>query len=241
MFESRLNTLMTQLLIPRAVLFDLDGTLLDNTPIVAEAYYTGMIELGYEPKEREYIRTLLGKTAQNIGRELKLREEDLPKIEDHFWTFFGKYVKDENYYPNVYPGVKEVLEFFAQSSIPVGICTSNKANFAQELIKKVDLDNYISTYVGADDVKEKKPSPEPLLLGLERLGMKKESSKDKSLWFVGDSSPDIEAANSAGMLSIGIPDNDKIDSVKQQNPDYLFSSMADFHEFILKNKICELS
>ncbi len=226
---------MTKLELPRAVLFDLDGTLLDNSTLVIEAYYTGMIKLGYQPKEREFIRGLLGKTTFAIGRELNLLDEDLPKIDAHFWDYFGTYALNDDYKPDVYSGVIEVLTFFYNNSVPIGICTSNKATFARSLMKKVNLDHYISIYIGKEDVSEMKPAPEPLLLGMKRLGFEKLSEKDETLWYVGDSTPDIEAAHNAGFLSFGVPEKDKYEQIKSKNPDYLFESMNELYKYLVTN------
>ena len=220
---------------PRAVLFDLDGTLLDNSPIVIEAYYSGMEKLGYKPKNREFISSLLGNSTFEIGKALSLKDEDLPYLDAHFWDYFGMYAEDPGYIPIIYSGVKEVLELFYTKSVPIGICTSNRSKFARALIKKVNLDKYITTYVGSEDVDEKKPSPKPLLLALQNLGLTKSNQKDRSLWFIGDSSPDIQAAQNAGIVSVGVPEKDKLDSVKSKNPDLLFNSMKDFYLFINQN------
>ena len=212
---------------PKVVLFDLDGTLLDNSDIIIEAYYDGMIKLGYKPKPREFIRTLLGKNTFTIGLNLELQEEDLPKIDAHFWEFFGKYTEDNKYVPRVYSGVKDILQILKDNSVPVGIVTSNKARFAKKLMKKVALDEFILTYIGQEDVKKTKPSSEPLLLALEKLGINKLALKDKTVWFVGDSSSDIEAANNAGFYAIGVPEKDKILSVKEKNPDFIVNSLTE--------------
>ena len=226
---------MKKLPLPKAVLFDLDGTLLDNTQLIIEAYYTGMVILGYEPKNREFIRSLLGRTTFIIGEGLGLKDEDLSKLDAHFWEYFGKYAMDETYFPKVYPGVKDILKLFYRNSIPIGICTSNKATFTKSLIKKVKLDQYVSIYIGEEDVKEKKPSPEPLLLGLERLGLKKSKLKDEKFWYIGDSIPDIEAGHNAGFLVFGVPEKDKYDSVKEKKPDFLFENMLELYNFVLND------
>ena len=217
---------------PRAVLFDLDGTVLDNSSIIVDAYYTGMIKLGYDPKPREFIKSLLGKSTFTIGRALGLQEDQLPFIDQHFFEFFGQQAMDPTHVPVVYPGVENLLAFFHKYNIPIGICTSNRALYAKSLMNKANLSNFITTFVGEEDVNEKKPSPEPLFLTLNRLGFTKDQTKDNSLWYIGDSSSDIEAASKAGMLSFAVPDEEKLISVQVLNPDYVFTSMVDLFSFI---------
>ena len=216
---------------PRAVLFDLDGTLLDNSEVVIEAYYTGMEKLGYKPKDRELIRSHLGKSTIATGKELGLEEKDLSLIDSYFWSYFGNSAKNENYYPKVYPGVKELLELLNKYKIPTAICTGNRGEYANILMKKSGLDKLIKVFVGSEDVVEQKPAPEVVFVALKRIGIEKNGSNDKSIWYVGDTTSDIKVAKSGGLLSIGIPEKDKINAVKEANPDFIFGSMVDLFNY----------
>lgn len=216
---------------PRAVLFDLDGTLLDNSEIVIEGYYTGMEKLGYKPKDREFIRTNLGKSTFDTGRVLGLQEKDLAFIDSYFWTYFGNTARNEKYYPKVYPGVKDLLELLYTYNIPTAICTGNRGEFATLLMKKIGLDNLITAYVGSEDVVEQKPAPEVVFVALKKIGLDKNESDDKTIWYIGDTVSDMKVAKSGGLLSIGIPENDKVKAVKETNPDLMFNSMVDLFNY----------
>ena len=217
---------------PKAVVFDLDGTLIDNSSFMVDAYFSGMLELGYEPKDRDFIRLQLGKSTFDIGRALGLKDSDLRKLDTYFWTFFGSFVSDEDKIPIVYPGVQDLLQLLHKYHIPVAICTSNKSSFARALMDKISLGSFISTFVGSDDLLDQKPSPGPVFLALKRLGFEKSSSKDSSFWFVGDTATDVLAASSAGLSSFVVPEPSRISSVKDQNPDFLFDSMVQLLDFV---------
>ena len=223
--DYRLLTLTTW---PKAVLFDLDGTLLDNSAVVVEAYYTGMKKLGYEPKDKKFIKTLLGRSTYNTGRGLGLKEEDLPAIDTHFWDFFGSYANTLKGSPVVYESIPEILKLFHERNIPMGICTSNQASSARILIQKAGLSSYISAYVGSEDLPERKPDPQPLQLLLSKLEIPIPKNRNENLWFVGDTAPDVLAARNAGLKSIAVPDKVNLDSVKETNPDLLLDSMTQF-------------
>lgn len=216
---------------PRAVLFDLDGTLLDNSGVVIEGYYSGMEKLGYKPKDRDFIRSNLGKSTFDTGRVLGLEEKDLKLLDSYFWTYFGNTTRNEAYHPKAYPGVKDLLELLYKYNIPTAICTGNRGVFAKMLMKKLGLDNLITAYVGSEDVVEQKPAPEVVFVALKRIGIEKNKSNDKSIWYVGDTTSDIKAAKSGGLLSIGIPEKDKVKTVKEANPDLMFNSMVDLFNY----------
>lgn len=216
---------------PRAVIFDLDGTLLDNSDIVVEGYYNGMIELGYEPKERKYIRSILGQSTFKTGIDLGLKEKDLPSLDAYFWIYFGKVIRVDGYYPKVYPGVAKILALLHKNNIPTAICTGNKAEYAKIIMKKADLNQFITSYVGAEDVANQKPDPEPVFKALKKLNVTKKQEIDKSIWYIGDSSSDMKAAKNAGILSIGIPEKDKREVIKKLNPDSIYESMVAFYNY----------
>lgn len=219
----------------KAVLFDLDGTLLDNSEIVIEAYYSGMLKLGYKPKNREFIRSILGQSTFATGRDLGIREEDLPKIDSYFWNYFGNSANDPKYIPRVYPGVKDFLIFLKSNNIPTAICTSNKAEYALILMKKVKLDNYFSAVIGSEDVANKKPAPDIIYEALKRLRITKINSKDNLIWYVGDSRSDVLAAKSGDIFSIAIPENDKMEEIEKLVPDRIFKSMDELLLFCRLN------
>jgi phosphoglycolate phosphatase len=219
---------------PEIVLFDMDGTLVDNSDVVADAYYYGMIELGYQPILRDEIKQLFGRSTFETGRGMGLQEKDLPKIDQYFWDYFGSYAKNLNGKPNVYKAVPEILELFTKNNIRMGICTSNESKSAKILMEKAGLEDYFEVYIGSEDLEERKPSPKPLLLALDRLNynyLNKQNLSEK-IWFVGDTKYDIDAAHNASMLSIGILHESTGKLMISANPDVLVDSIDDLYNTI---------
>lgn len=221
---------------PKVILFDMDGTLVDNSEVVAEAYYQGMIKLGYQPKAKTDIKTLFGKSTFDTGRGLGLREEDLEGIDTFFWEFFGKYANSLEGSPNIYESVLELLTLANENKILMGICTSNESKSARILMEKAQLDSYFKVYIGSEDLEERKPSPQPLWLALKKLQFNFTNKNElrNDVWFVGDTKYDIEAAHNAGMFAIGITQESTAELMIGSEPDILVDSMSDLYQFILQ-------
>lgn len=216
---------------PSIILFDMDGTLVDNSEVVADAYYYGMIELGYEPISRNDIKKLFGRSTYETGRGMGIKEEDLAKIDKYFWHYFGRYAEELKGKPQVYNYVNELLELLKSYNIKMGICTSNESKSARILMDKAGLDKYFSVYIGSEDLEERKPSPRPLLLALTKLGFdySSKSNLGNEVWFVGDTKYDVEAAQNANLLAIGITQESTADLMLSAKPDIIVDSISDLY------------
>lgn len=94
----------------------------------------------------------------------------------------------------VFPGVREVLERFADAGVRMGVCTNKPAGISERILSDLGLARYIGAVVGGDSGLERKPHPAPLLSALQSLGV----STDGAV-MVGDSGADAGAARSAGI------------------------------------------
>lgn len=223
--------------LPHAILFDLDGTLLENSEVVVDAYFTGLERYGYPPKERTFIATLAGLSTRETARRLDVQEGDWDRIDGHFWEYFHKFADNPETKPIVFDKVLEVLQFFHNRDVKIAVVTSNEASIAKKLINKTVLAPYITTFVGAEDVSRKKPHAEPILLALERLGFAINTEQDNTgeFWMVGDTSSDIGAAKNCGIKGISIPQPHTYSSSIAAEPDMLVDSMVDFHTYLTGN------
>eukprot|EP01129_Flabellula_baltica_P001754 TRINITY_DN11678_c0_g1_i1.p1 TRINITY_DN11678_c0_g1~~TRINITY_DN11678_c0_g1_i1.p1 ORF type:complete len:223 (+),score=51.46 TRINITY_DN11678_c0_g1_i1:272-940(+) len=209
---------------PDVILFDMDGTLLENGEHVADAYYTGLQHLNYPLLPKEYISTLQGLSSYDTGRALNIPEEDLHLIDAWFWDYFTKYSLDDTKHPEVFPDVEGILKKCNELNIKIAIVTSNQTAIAQRLFEKVNLHHYFNVIVGSDLVENPKPHAEPLLLALEKLEADIENDK---IWMVGDSSSDIGAAKNAGVTSIAIPQSFTVEKVMKVGPDFVVESITE--------------
>jgi HAD superfamily hydrolase (TIGR01549 family) len=218
--------------LPEIILFDLDGTILDNLETVVDAYHNALIEYGYPPKEKSYIASLAGKSTHNTARGLDVRDEDLDKIDQYFWYYFRKFADDPEAKSVVFEGVLDTLTYAQKLGIKMGIVTSNEAGIANKMLKKVDLIKYFDVVIGAENVKNKKPHPEPVILALSQMGIDIEVMNKASVWFVGDTNSDVGVAKNTGILDFAIPQAHTFSSVILSEPSYLLDSMLDFYKFL---------
>jgi len=219
--------------LPKIILFDLDGTLLDNSETVVDAYYNALIEYGYPLKEKSYIASLAGKSTHNTARDLDIRDEDLDKIDQYFWHYFRKIAADPESKSVVFDGVQDTLSYAQKHGIRMGIVTSNEAGIANKMLQKVNLLNYFEVVIGAENVENKKPHPEPVLLAISEMGTNFEETNKESIWFVGDTKSDVGVAQNSGIVDIAIPLPHTFSSVLSSEPSFLLDSMLDFYKLLV--------
>ncbi len=213
---------------PKIILMDLDGTLVDNSEYVVNAYYDAMEYLGYTPKDRDFIATLAGKSTVRTAEALGIREEDWGYVTDYFWDYFRGLADDNNRHSKVFDKVIDFLELSVTNNIKLGVVTSNMREIASKILQKEGLIKYIDVIVGAEDVNNKKPSAEPIKLALNRLNV----DHSEKIWFVGDTASDVGSAKNAGVISFAIPQKHTFYDVLDAKPDFLLDSFADLYEFL---------
>ncbi|MHA2276159.1 MAG: HAD family hydrolase [Candidatus Kariarchaeaceae archaeon] len=118
----------------------------------------------------------------------------------------------------------------------MGICTSNESKSARILMEKAGLNEYFDIYIGSEDLEERKPSPEPLFFALKRMKQRFSHNQDlrENIWFVGDTKYDVEAAQNANILSIGITHESTAEIMLSSNPDIIVDSISALYDSINK-------
>ena len=181
----------------KAVMIDLDGTLLDTIPDLAVAANGMLTELGMPALPEATIRNYVGKGINNlIERTLtnsmdgkpdpELLQRALPLYERTYHAVNGKHT-------TMYPGVKEGLDLLRAQGYPL-VCVTNKSErFTLPLLDYVSLSSYFVSVVAGDTLPQKKPDPAPLLHACKQLTV----APDEML-MIGDSLNDAQAARSAG-------------------------------------------
>lgn len=193
---------MTNTLVPLGVAFDLDGTLVDSAPGLAEAVDKALIDVGLPAAGVERISTWIGNGADvMVERAVRWAEGDLSpefcqQVRDKFDRYYAQTAATGS---KLYPQVKETLQALATAGIPLGLITNKPTPFVAPLLASLGLDGLFSQVLGGDDVVQKKPHPAPLYLMLANLGL-----RASELVFVGDSRNDIQAAQAAGCRCVGM-------------------------------------
>lgn len=182
--------------LPRAVVFDLDGTLVDSAADIASALAATLEGEGLEPFSIDAVKAMVGGGSRRlIERALAALGESPPaaRIDRLTETFERHYLEVPCRVSRVYPGGVELLNALAQRGIGLGICTNKSAHVTDRLLAALGLDRYFGAVVAGSHSVPKKPHPAMLLAVLSRLG----ASPAESL-MVGDSDADVDTARAAG-------------------------------------------
>lgn len=178
----------------RAVLFDLDGTLIDSAPDLAGAANEMRIARGVTPLPEAALRPLVGTGARGmVRRALGVRPEDdgYAELRDEF---LGRYEARMTQQTFVFPEVHPLLAALQQLGLPWGIVTNKIARFSEPLVKSLGLWAAAATVVSGDTTPHAKPHPAPLLEAARRLRV-----APGACVYVGDDHRDIVAGRAAGM------------------------------------------
>ena len=180
----------------KAVLFDLDGTLVDTAPEMHLAMNVLLKEEGLNPLPYESIRPHVSNGVMGIFNNAF---DDNPKIGGRrFNRYLDIYEEHLGINAQVFPGIDEVISAIEDLGINWGIVTNKSKRFAKPLLRKLKLLNRTSCLVCGDTTGNLKPDPEPINHALSLLQI----TDTKRSFYIGDSKKDVDAAKAAGISSI---------------------------------------
>lgn len=190
----------------RAVLFDLDGTLVDSIPDIATGINGMLSAMGYPTLSTQRISTFLGKGMDHLIH-LTLAEVNPEKksTDDEFTTartLFSKHYHAalEPSTSVLFPGVIEGLDAFKAANCLLAVVTNKPIEFVPALLKQMGIDSYFEVILGGNSCTEKKPHPMPFLHACDLLGV-----APTDALVIGDSSNDSIAARRAGIDVLILP------------------------------------
>jgi phosphoglycolate phosphatase len=181
---------------PRAILFDLDGTLADTAPDLAGALNQMRSKRGLAPTPYEVLRPVASAGARGlIGAAFRLQPGDAD-YEELRVEFLDNYAQALAVESSLFDGVLELLQALSQRNLAWGIVTNKAARFTDLLVPQIGLAK-AGCAVSGDTTPHSKPHPEPLLEATRRLSL-----PPQQCWYVGDDLRDIQAGHAAGMITI---------------------------------------
>jgi phosphoglycolate phosphatase len=188
--------------LPHAVVFDLDGTLIDSVPDVAVSLNFALERTGAEALSLESVKSMVGQgAAAMIKKALALIE--YPHDQDHCDRVLKRFVAWYSAHPcdhsSVYPGVLEVLDGLRAEGVNMGICTNKPLATTTPVLSALNMQDYFSAVLCGDQVAHQKPDKRHVFKTLEKMG----AEPDKAI-LVGDSANDIVAAQNAGLPSVAV-------------------------------------
>lgn len=181
---------------PRAVLFDLDGTLADTAPDLAGALNRMRSKRGLAPTPYKLLRPVASAGARGLlGTAFGLQPGD-EGYEELRIEFLDNYAEALAVESGLFEGISTVLQALAERGLPWGIVTNKAARFTDPLVPRIGLSE-AGCVVSGDTTAHAKPHPEPLLEAARRLSL-----PPHQCWYVGDDLRDIQAGRAAGMPTI---------------------------------------
>jgi len=190
----------------RAVLFDLDGTLLDTAADIALALRRALADRGLPAPADEVVRTMIGKGTPMLVRRandalaLGLDEAAQAQVLDGFMDHYGRMQELGESGAQPFPGAIEGLRALHRAGVPLGVVTNKYHRFAVGLLRLRGIDELFGVVVGGDSCERRKPDPQPLLFAAAQLG-----TDPRETLMVGDSVNDVGAARAAGMTVVCVP------------------------------------
>ncbi len=207
---------------PGAILFDLDGTLIDSVPDVCASLNRVFAEEGLPPMTVEQVRTLVGHGAMTmIERALAADGGNTERAADILPRFLASYSRNPIENTVIYPGVIEVLDRFAAAGTPMGICTNKPPETADPVIAALDLGRYFRV-VSCGDAPHRKPDARHVLMTLEAM-----HADAANAVFVGDSEADMAAARNANIPAIAVTYGYRQGPAEELGADALIDSFHD--------------
>ena len=192
--------------LPDAVLFDLDGTLVDTVETRIEAWLAVLNEAGFATT-RDRLGPLIGLDGKRLAREIaalageSLDEDRAEAIDKES----GEIYEHLNHSPRPLPGVRELVAAIEGRGLPWAIATSSRKDQVKTSVAALGLDGD-PKIVDASHVEHAKPEPDLLLRAAEELKV-----DPARCWYVGDSTWDMVAAAAAAMVPIGVTAGSAVD------------------------------
>ena len=185
----------------KALVFDLDGTLVDTIPDLALALNLALAELGLEEVDRDLVAGSLHDGLEgSVDAALKRQAADGTRVADP--ALRGELLRcyDYHYALNVsessraFAGVEHVLARLRRRGAALAVCTNKSQTLSERLLSDLGLSTYFDVVIGAAPKRPRKPAPQPLLEALQRLG-----TEPAGAVLVGDSWVDVHCARAAGV------------------------------------------
>ena len=180
-------------MLPRVVLFDLDGTLIDSIPLILSSMKAAFDGHPRPPPLAEWV-ALIGTPLDAMIRRWAVDEADVERLKErykvHQWAHHDAMV-------HAFPGVPELLDGLSARGVRMAVVTSKLEPSARRSLDFLGLTRHFELVVGLEATGRHKPDPAPVLHAIERLGARPEEAA-----FVGDSPHDVVAGNAAGVATV---------------------------------------
>ena len=183
----------------RALVFDLDGTLVDTKYDMLDAGNLVFESQGWPTRLKGFSGLQIAIQGGRAILRYGLQEEGITfndeTLKDYYQLYLNEYNKVLDKASRSYDGVIDTLTKLQTKGVKLGLCTNKPEKYARELLKRLELiDFFRESFIGSDTVGVAKPDPKPLLEAINRL-----NKKPEDVFFVGDTNTDANAAKNANV------------------------------------------
>lgn len=207
-------------------IFDIDGTLTSTNELIFATFRHVTEKYLNKKVTDEEIISLFGPTEDVILKEWMTND-----YEDARKDYLAFYEAKHHLMADVYPGIKEALQFIKSKNIPLSIFTGKGRDSSLITLKKIGVIDLFDMIVTGDDVENHKPSPE----GIEKFVKKYNLNRNKVL-MIGDAPADVTAARNAGVkIASVVWDSYAKEKVLQMKSDYVFETVDELMKFLKEN------
>jgi phosphoglycolate phosphatase len=184
----------------RAIIFDLDGTLVDSARGLQDATNALLAEEGLRAVSLDEIKAMVGDgAAKLVERAITTTGGDTSRLPALVSRFLTIYEANASRHTEAYPGVAATLERLKHRGLLLAVVTNKPYGATADILDSLGLRGFFSEVVGGDTLPERKPHPAPILAALNRLGVGPEAAL-----MVGDNYHDVQAARAAGVRAFAV-------------------------------------
>jgi pyrophosphatase PpaX len=209
---------------PKAYLFDMDGTLVDTFHLIYESFNEALAENGKRRLTKaEFDRELFGKHIDSALYKLigPITEKELAAIMKAFSAAWSKRLGEVK----VFKSVPLTLQRLKAAGFKLGVVSTSPRDVIEKTLETTGISKYFDIIIGAEDAAEKKPHCEPVVHAFNALGMGPEEAV-----YVGDTIYDIQAGHSAGCYTVLLLNKYNKDVLESERPDRVVTDLSELLE-----------
>ena len=214
--------------LPKLIIFDLDGTIIDSEPVAMEAWIKAGEEFGVTIQKEDLLPMIGVNEESNRRMMLDRFGGNLP-----FKAMLERVreITKQSYQEGVpvKEGVKELLDLLEDFGIRRCIATSSRKTRSEDILSRIGLLREFEFLLSGEEITHSKPHPEIFELAMARMGI-----PSTSTMIVEDSKNGILAAKASGAISVLIPDLLPVDAIMKENADLIFNSLLDLKDYLLE-------
>jgi len=221
---------MTPPVLP-ALIFDLDGTLIDSAPDIHAAVNLMLKRKAQSPLSLAEVTSFVGNGLPKlVERVMRASGMDLSDHDEVTDEVLADYDSVNGQLTRPYPGVSEALAAFDAAGCPMAICTNKPESPARHILGKLGLLDFFPVVIGGDSLSVRKPDPRPLFAAIDVLG----GQRGNAL-YVGDSEVDAETAVAADIPFALFTRGYRKTPAEEIPHLYRFDEFSDFHSIAVRH------